>query len=1211
MTEDDNDNKKIFSSFYIVGCDYSNLQKYKEDNKHSMFQYIQDIDLFITNSFPNENIIRKKNEKWIKIMKNSNVWFRIKYTNEYNSPITELKIIECNQDQNNILFPKNYIKEGYKPIIITYFDKEKNTEKNPNLIPISKEFNEIINFNENFVKIPLYLNSKQYLKLPAKKECVVLAITRTNKILPIKDIYIKPNIKNNLYQFIFYKHNSHLSQKYMPKILESYPPEEEPNPSIALFCFPEGIKISEEFAMPKWFNFVLTDQLGERTYGTILYFKEDLDLKKINIKSFISIDKNKSYFIEKGICILSKFPFYYNSKLFLKELYRIAFGNGTKIPLERIICNFVDSLYINSYDRIIRYNINEISLDFYQILSYGCDLDTNNNYFDFVFRILDFEIIINAWKCLLLEKKLFILCSSKSTLLQVSNCLINLLFPFIWNHIYIPILPEKMKLFLESPVPCLIGISFPIPLEEIPNDGLILNIDKNCFENLNDENIFIELPSRLNNKLEKSLLKIKEKYIDDNPINTKEYIEYQDEVFPYNELPKIVKINPEEITDAFYNIFVHMFKNYEKFFIWEKDTKNHIGELDENDNQITFLKDVFLKSNDALNNNFLIQFTETSLITQFINCFNPDQEEVQKSMVVFLESIKNDKGKNQNFQNTKLEKIEEIPKIDISDLNGKIFFYKGFKKLDKKLFIHYKAPKIPYKPKFSFYKGEWCYDLSKLKKREWPKYFYFIINNIWFTFFSYVLNFYEDNQAIILMDYALSLIENMILTKKIPPTRNLFSKVIKSLGRNSLTPFMKQILKIVSQVYKKNGNNCLFQNDYLNGIYALSSNDSLHSGLSLSKSPVKKHFKSKSDLVFSNEFNNKKLKKNYREIESNLKKIIFLNSDLCPNCFKNRQITKKIYPEEILAGFYFNYEYNKNQNIGNNNYTLCNNCFTRFQPKIYYLKKNQNNLIPNEINILSPINLIKEIDKIFSEKGEKSFYEGNNFINDNVYLNIIFYFELFDLPLCVLYVENDMDKFEKIKDQLKRNLERKNIIKKKNNKNNYNMTFTSDEWRIDINQILKDKNNDINLDNNLNKIKKEFNFVIEKERELWKNIQEKIFENKKEEIFTEVKIEDKDEIISFLKDLKEYMDDSSKYFINNSEVKLKKFLIDLEKQKEKNIINLIMTDDNDDKKEKKEKSKNRYLSVEKNIDNNNKTSLESIEIKRNIKMFKDLKNSYQ
>ena len=90
-----------------------------------------------------------------------------------------------------------------------------------------------------------------------------------------------------------------------------------------------------------------------------------------------------------------------------------------------------------------------------------------------------------------------------------------------------------------------------------------------------------------------------------------------------------------------------------------------------------------------------------------------------------------------------------------------------------------------------------------------------------------------------------------------------------------------------------------------------------------------------------------------------------------------------------------------------------------FQPKIYYILSNQNSLKPNKINLLSPINLIKEIDRIFSEKGESIFYKGinNNDIEINIYLNIIFYFELFDLPLCVLFVENDMDKFEKIKNQ--------------------------------------------------------------------------------------------------------------------------------------------------------------------------------------------------
>ena len=38
-------NKKIFSSFYIVGCDFSKLQKYiEEDDKKSSSQFIQNID---------------------------------------------------------------------------------------------------------------------------------------------------------------------------------------------------------------------------------------------------------------------------------------------------------------------------------------------------------------------------------------------------------------------------------------------------------------------------------------------------------------------------------------------------------------------------------------------------------------------------------------------------------------------------------------------------------------------------------------------------------------------------------------------------------------------------------------------------------------------------------------------------------------------------------------------------------------------------------------------------------------------------------------------------------------------------------------------------------------------------------------------------------------------------------------------------------------
>ena len=258
-----------------------------------------------------------------------------------------------------------------------------------------------------------------------------------------------------------------------------------------------------------------------------------------------------------------------------------------------------------------------------------------------------------------------------------------------------------------------------------------------------------------------------------------------------------------------------------------------------------------------------------------------------------------------------------------------------------------------------------------------------------------------------------------------------------------------------------------------------------------------------------------------------------------------------------------------------------------FQPKIYYILNNKNSLKPNEINLLSPINLIKEIDRIFNEKGESIFYKGinNNDIENNIYLNIIFYFELFDLPLCVFFVENDMDKFEKIKNQLKENLERKNILKKKKKKD-FNMTFNSNEWNLEINKNLIGKNNN----------KEEFDIIMKQEKEIWKNIQINILENKCNNKFNTVQIDDKNEILTFMKELKEYMNDSLKYFVNNSENRIAKFLIDLEKQNQKNAINLIMTDDID---EQKEKNRKKYSSVSKHA------NCESPEIKKNKKIFAD------
>ena len=85
------------------------------------------------------------------------------------------------------------------------------------------------------------------------------------------------------------------------------------------------------------------------------------------------------------------------------------------------------------------------------------------------------------------------------------------------------------------------------------------------------------------------------------------------------------------------------------------------------------------------------------------------------------------------------------------------------------------------------------------------------------------------------------------------------------------------------------------------------------------------------------------------------------------------------------------------------------------------LKNTVHDILKNDSRVKSfkPMKLVELIDNIIKEKGEISFYRENEW--SDVYWNIVFYFQLFDLPTCVLYVQNNMDKFEKLKNILKEN----------------------------------------------------------------------------------------------------------------------------------------------------------------------------------------------
>ncbi len=76
-----------------------------------------------------------------------------------------------------------------------------------------------------------------------------------------------------------------------------------------------------------------------------------------------------------------------------------------------------------------------------------------------LFRVLEIDRIIFLFECILLERKIFLISKKKSLITHVAEALINLIFPFCWNHVLIPILPDILKSYTETPVPFIIGLN--------------------------------------------------------------------------------------------------------------------------------------------------------------------------------------------------------------------------------------------------------------------------------------------------------------------------------------------------------------------------------------------------------------------------------------------------------------------------------------------------------------------------------------------------------------------------------------------------------------------------------------------------------------------------------------------------------------------------------------------------------------------------------
>ena len=251
-------------------------------------------------------------------------------------------------------------------------------------------------------------------------------------------------------------------RKFETDILECYPDESfYPDISfpqhVSKFVFPEGCIPYRSKGKPGFFTFVLTLETGDRLYGAALQLYEE-NSKKDFLQSFKELEL-VTFYLPKCLTILSHYPLFDTFHSFLLQLYHISYSKTNPHPLERYIAHFTREIPLPPLGKI-----EVVAKLLPQLPSIPIHRPSENDLpligfsLQPLFSCLSVSNVMVVFSCLLAENRV-VLCSKYYTLLTpICEALLGLLFPFVWQGCYIPILPYNMLDILDAPFPFLVGV---------------------------------------------------------------------------------------------------------------------------------------------------------------------------------------------------------------------------------------------------------------------------------------------------------------------------------------------------------------------------------------------------------------------------------------------------------------------------------------------------------------------------------------------------------------------------------------------------------------------------------------------------------------------------------------------------------------------------------------------------------------------------------
>ncbi|CAN0909147.1 DENN domain and WD repeat-containing protein SCD1 [Linum grandiflorum] len=265
---------------------------------------------------------------------------------------------------------------------------------------------------------------------------------------------------------------------YLPSLLDQYPPDTHfpPPPQLPTCVLPAGVEIfsagfdvNDPSSSPRTYPIVLTEGDGSKIYVSCIAFRDPVSE---DIAEAYRIPPNS--FADKCICLISRYPSFGVLRSALEELFALCFSSGgSSKPLWDVIAHMVSNVPLPTpgKDRVL-FAIENC------LLSVDAPPKDGLPHVDISFQplvqCLDIDNLILLFTAVLLERRILLRSDKYSLLTLVSEAICHLIYPFRWQHVYIPLLFFSGVDYIDAPTPYMMGLHSSVDTSYLVMDGVVV-----------------------------------------------------------------------------------------------------------------------------------------------------------------------------------------------------------------------------------------------------------------------------------------------------------------------------------------------------------------------------------------------------------------------------------------------------------------------------------------------------------------------------------------------------------------------------------------------------------------------------------------------------------------------------------------------------------------------------------------------------------------